>query len=52
MDIQSILLLLVVVIIAVVAGNIISSVIQKKDSLGKTDLTEEKIGRASCRERV
>ena len=41
MDIQSILLLLVVVIIAVVAGNIISSVIQKKDSLGKTDLTEE-----------
>ena len=41
MDIQSILLLLVGVIIAVVAGNIISSVIQKKNSLDKTDLTEE-----------
>ena len=44
MDIQLILLLLIVVIVAVVAGNIISSIIQKKnsiDQLSKSDLTEE-----------
>ena len=41
MDIQLILLLLIVVIVAVIAGNIISGIIQKKDSLNKTDLKEE-----------
>jgi len=41
MDIQLILLLLIVVIVAVIAGNIISGIIQKKNSLDKTDLKEE-----------
>ena len=41
MDIQLILLLLIVVIVAVIAGNMISSIIQKKDSLDKADLKEE-----------
>ena len=44
MDIQLILLLLIVVIVAVIVGNIISSIIQKKnsiDQLNKSDLTEE-----------
>ena len=44
MDIQLILLLLIVVIVAVIVGNIISSIIQKKnsiDQLSKSDLTEE-----------
>ena len=44
MDISLILLLLIVVIVAVIAGNLISGIIQKKDtkdSLGAKDIIEE-----------
>ena len=41
MDIALILLLLIVVVVAVIAGNIISSVIQKKNSFSPKDIIEK-----------
>ena len=41
MDIQLILLLLIVVIVAVIAGNVISSVIQKKNSFSPKEIIEK-----------
>ena len=41
MDITLILLLLIVVVVAVIAGNVISSVIQKKNSFNPKDIIEK-----------